>query len=421
MDGVLIKGSDGGWYVMKDGKLTSYDPVIEEISQDDPADDLMTETDPLGMQVPLQPIAPAVFVSVKPNAVSVLDVVKQPEIIAPKAPRQNSGQAKVALLAPNTIEKPVASAPRMDASDDMEIVIAKAVTHAKLNFPDPSLTKRFKLLVASRLREVRRAEDVVALLARETKVGGLGLGEDDAHRALGIIETAFTEFHKKWERVEAERKAAVIKAREEAAKKVQKIMANEQLPISNDVVKEKKETKPVKTESKVEPFQKTTAARFAPQVSKPQKGVRVAMMQPGTAPAKGIASIAAKKPTARISASSAPAVTDIRKPKLFGPADELREMRLIDFRRMGTPVEAVNRIKAKIELMGSESLAKRREAQTAWRQSEVYRVYTDMMGSAMARGKAIDAEVSERARSGGASLTIDEIDAVMGLSDQLRG
>ncbi len=428
MDEILVKGADGKWYIARDGKL---------ILQDDAAQEKPVVAPPV--VAPL--IKPVVPVAVSAPAVASVkvtppDVIKTPEILPPAPVAKLREAPKVSLLPPTVVKKPVTDAPRIDASVDVEKIIAATVLESKLNFPDPSLTKRFKLLIASRLREVRRAEDVHALLTRETGVGGLGLPEADAERVAAIIEKSFVEFHKKWEQVEADRKAAVLKNRAEAAKNTQAVMVGE--PMIDEVVtvkqkagslknlpseqvdsersiEKKSDTLPslpkevVAGEKTIEPFTKASPA------SGTQKPFAKPQPLPSKKPAMPDWTNMGQSP-ARV----AVAVTDIRKPKLLTPADELREMKLIDFRRMGKAGEATARIKSKIDMLGAESLTKKREAVAAWKQSEIYTVYADMMGVAMAQGKSIDREISERAKSGKPHLTIDEIDAIMSLNELLR-
>lgn len=416
MDEILVKGADNKWYVAREGKLILQD----DVAQKEPVVPVakLAPQSAMPLVVPAaRPIPAANTILVKkeiPKAAPVIDVIKTPEILPPIE--------KIALT--------TAPAPHLgDSADDFEKILNECVSSAKLNFPDPSLTKRFKLLVASRLREVRRADDVHALLSRETKVGGLGLSETEAERVLAVIEKSFVEFHKKWEQVEADRKAAVLRSREEAARKTQAVMVGEPMideaaPITPKGISAMESLKSapaeassrpslpkemVAVEKKIEPFTKASPLNVAPK------------------PLVKIQTQASTKPTASVSVSTmpssiggAPTVTDIRKPKLFGPADELREMKLVDFRRMGSASEAATRIKSKIDMLGSESLTKKREAVAAWKQSEIYTVYADMMAVAMAQGKSIDREINDRAKSGKNSLTIDEIDAIMGLNELLR-
>lgn len=372
MEEILIKGVDGAWYVLRNGQLIPKDAAVPTVT-------------------PMPVVQP-------------VDPVRTPEIAPPAK--------KLTLPPPQTAV--------IGGEDGMERVIADAVAAAKLSFTDPSLTKRFKLLVASRLREVRRADDVHALLVRDTKVGGLGLSESEAQRVALVIEAAFVEFHKKWAAVEAERAAAVQKAREEAAKKTQQIMGLE----TSDLRLETKETRATsnerleKQQQKVEPFKNSSAATSKPRpadIASPQVSVA---NRPSPVVNPPSASALPQVPVAKPPVSST--ITDIRKPKLYGPADELREMTLADFRRMGSAQEAVGRVRAKIDFIGSESLTRRREALAAWKQSAVYALYTDMMSNAIAHGKPIEQEMNERMKTGKPNLTIDEVDAIMGLNEQLR-
>jgi len=108
-------------------------------------------------------------------------------------------------------------------------------------------------------------------------------------------------------------------------------------------------------------------------------------------------------------------------PKLTGPIDELREMNVLNFRRLSeNPREAVLKIKKKISFLEEESYTKRFEGIKAWRQSPVNRLYLEIGQESIINKSPVSDIIEKRRQSRKPSLMIEEFKAVMDLNKDLR-
>lgn len=108
-------------------------------------------------------------------------------------------------------------------------------------------------------------------------------------------------------------------------------------------------------------------------------------------------------------------------PKLTGPIDELREMSILNFRRLSeNPREAVLKIKKKIGFLEEESYTKRFEGIKAWRQSPVNRLYLEIGQDSIINKMSVDAIIEKRRQERKPVLSFEEFKAVMDLNKDLR-
>jgi hypothetical protein len=108
-------------------------------------------------------------------------------------------------------------------------------------------------------------------------------------------------------------------------------------------------------------------------------------------------------------------------PKLVGPVEELREMTLIDWRRLGsTPAMAASKVKEKISLLERQSFGQKIAGIKAWQESEVNKLYLEISRESLAKGVSADQIITERVSAGKTTLTGDDYRAVMELNRSLR-
>ena len=108
------------------------------------------------------------------------------------------------------------------------------------------------------------------------------------------------------------------------------------------------------------------------------------------------------------------------KPKIFGPIGELQSLTLIDWRRWGTPDQAINRIEDKINLLAEESLIKKSEAIKAWKESEINKLYLGIGEESINEGMSVAEVITKRQQQSRPTLTEEEFNAVIGLNEKLR-
>ncbi len=107
--------------------------------------------------------------------------------------------------------------------------------------------------------------------------------------------------------------------------------------------------------------------------------------------------------------------------KLTGPVEELRQMRLEDFRRLSKDTkERAIKIKDKVDLLEEESFDKRMKGVAAWQESPINRVYLDLIQAAFQTGKNIQTIISEREAQGRQTLSWDEFQSILDLNQKLK-
>ena len=114
-----------------------------------------------------------------------------------------------------------------------------------------------------------------------------------------------------------------------------------------------------------------------------------------------------------------PRMDDIIKPlnRLQGPIEELENLDLVNFRRLGgSPEVIIGKIQNKIKLLEQESFTRRQQGVNAWRQSPIYGMYVHIGQESLSGGKSI-AEILQKQPSG---LTNEEFNAILELNRQLR-
>lgn len=115
-------------------------------------------------------------------------------------------------------------------------------------------------------------------------------------------------------------------------------------------------------------------------------------------------------------------ISDVKQvPKIMGPVDELKEMNLISFRRLGeTPRKCSLKIKGKVEVLEKDGYGQRLIGIKAWRKSPLNTMYIEVGNEAIARKIDVDAVIAERSGKGEDFLTKEEFRSIMDLNRELR-
>lgn len=114
-------------------------------------------------------------------------------------------------------------------------------------------------------------------------------------------------------------------------------------------------------------------------------------------------------------------ITDVRPPsRLVSPVEELRRLRLVDWRALGNPQQAIDRIWDKIQLIAAASFPQAHAARAAWRDSEVHRLYLAMGKEAVEQRRSLDASIAARQQARQPVLTSGEYAALAKLSRMLE-
>ncbi|MCI0479186.1 hypothetical protein L0Y59_01440, partial [Candidatus Uhrbacteria bacterium] len=313
------------------------------------------------------------------------------------------------------------------------------------------LAKRLTNIVSSRLRDVRSPLEVVQLLMRPEKVGGMGFERAAAEETAKAIEAGYAEFH---EAIKAEEKRKVEGQLEEQKRKVEerkKREAEEHAKWFEEKIRSRKagETEQAKA---VEGIRKLAgvmspveakeasieAAKFGTLVpvattappSSPQSAVPSPQSGKGTE-RPNVAELA--KPGVKVSmptielakaGATAPKTLDGMTyvgPKLVGLVGELKALTVSEFRRLAKdPAQAAAKITQKIETLGQESFDSRIEGIRAFQSSPLQGAYMALVGESFKTGKPVAALAEEKRKAGEESLSADEVTAVVKMNSTLH-
>ena len=117
-----------------------------------------------------------------------------------------------------------------------------------------------------------------------------------------------------------------------------------------------------------------------------------------------------------------PRLVDVKAPpRVLGPVEELRTLSMVDFRRLAKePVEVLNKISKKIDIIGETSVGKRVEAVRAWQNSPVYQLYLKIGRQSIDSGKSVVDIIEEYTSQGEVVLSEGEFNAIVDFNESIR-
>ncbi|MBU0646552.1 hypothetical protein KJ611_03740 [Patescibacteria group bacterium] len=362
--------------------------------------------------------------------------VKKPVKLAPKKPNKKSvdtsilnKKAKTGLGADVFDDEDEAEVQRIasvrakslaGANDPIQALIEQIIGTAKLKFSDEEIKQRFIKAVESRIRDVRDIYEVRAQLESSKDQGGVGLAGAQLAETVQVIDRLVNEHQtklqaeseKKQHESMAQKRAQTAQAALAAKQLADQLMAKRYAEITGRAPSEA--VIGSVTGSNSAGSAEATLARQEQQIDAHQ--VKQAVM--------GAQRIAPK--TAKLSASSImaaagakPQVQDVRfTRRLAGPVEELRNMTIVEFRRLSTdPQAASEKIKDKIALVEDQGYEQKIAAIKGWRSSPINQAYLSLSREALLSGKRISDLLKEK---GEGSLTEAELVAIMKLNGELH-
>lgn len=343
---------------------------------------------------------------------------------------------------------------------DLEKDIAILIKETGLILPSENLISRFKNILATYLKGIRNKIDTRATLAKDIKVGGLGLDQAAIERVFKVCETQkFKSLSVSLPTPPAPPTSRLDKIILSAEKtKAPVAEYNLKQAIASGQVKRlpepEKQLDLPKPETKVEPAP-TVIKPIAPVVPTPAAPSSAPIIKPIVPPVPPVSSlqipksatlvtpvkpsVATPTPTPKVTPPPAPAprpvisrpvapaspakpkLHDIKPmPKVMGPVEELQFLDLVNFRRLGkTPQEITAKVFGKIKLLEKEGYDKMVAGIKAWRQSPVNRLYLRLGQEAMVKGLKIKEASEARQKANQEYLSMEEIEAVVNLNSKL--
>lgn len=246
------------------------------------------------------------------------------------------------------------------------------------------LMTRLRNLISSRLRDVRNREQILSVLQREQKVGGMGFDPAEAERITQVIENTYKE---KRAAVEEEAKSGILKIQEEQKQKMQ-------------------ERKKRESEEHAQWFREKVLA------SKGEDALRDIILRGqkdepgGTKPAM--------TPTLD-------GITGVGGMKLTGLADELRAMDIEAYRRLSRdPKQAADKVVEKLETLKRESFDRWTDGVEAWRQSPLQQQYLRLVAESFGSGKPVAQLVEEKRKNDPRLPSAEELGAIIELNGKIQ-
>lgn len=280
---------------------------------------------------------------------------------------------------------------------DFDFVTKKVMGRHKLFFPSYDLEQRFSNLLVSYMKGVRDQIEFEDVMTRPENAGGLNLTGDTTEKILLTID-------------EEVKNAPQAKARQK--------MATTFSPMSPTLSQVKKSVDQTKTqEAHISPTGEMIKAP-APATRSVTRPVRKQISVP--LPEDNMPRVPASSVRAPLD-SRRPIMSDIKlPPKVMGPVDELANVTLQEFRHLGsTPQAAAEQIKAKIDLLETESITKRVAGVHAWQSSPINQLYLSIGQEALNSTQPVEAVIQQRQMTQ-PTLTKLEFDTIGDLNRRLR-
>lgn len=284
---------------------------------------------------------------------------------------------------------------------DLESAVKNVMGRIDITFDEPENEKRFKNSVETRMRDIRDAYETRSRLEATPENGGVGLSGGVLSETMQVIEDVFVEYHESLEGRAKEQAKAATKNRSKQRK--------EKEDKEKQALEKRKEARYKKIADQVENKRKT-ADSVSDDTQEDEDLVDLEQIKEA---AKNEAENGEKK--------ERPKMQDVRfEQKLSGPVEQLKSMRLVDFRRLSSdPQKAIDKIEDDIDLLESDGYENRVAGIEAWRKSPVNQKYAELSRRSLNEGKGLEAIVKQQPEEE-KTLTWKEVQAVMELNERLR-
>lgn len=407
----------GGFILEADGKVvgraeTPEVPVVEPVVET--ATNAVTaeaEKETNAVEVPVAPVA---------------EKKEEKESELAKDIRAIEQDAAAAVVASPQLESVVAATAVV--ADKWEEMADAAAAAAELKLED-SLHRRFRSLAAMYFRDLRDDLETVSKMTMPIASGGLGLADAEAERVMLLLHNRNLAYKnaindksasakQEFTSAMAEKQMREGSEREAAEKARLDALYNR---VTEKINKPAALAKAMPTPA---PQPVVTAPRIIPVIHEGSEAVPAVPAAPAAIsvaePLKMETSPAAAAVTVEAAAAK-PAVMDVSSvPKLVGPVEELRTLRIVDFRRLSKdPREACLKIRDKVDLLAERSFAEKDRGVKAWQESEINRLYLELLRTSL-DGKPVPDVIATRERNGEPTLSKLEFDAIMELNRKLR-
>jgi len=343
-----------------------------------------------------------------------------------------------------------------DGEINWQASVDKVIKLIKIKLFDEEAKNRLKSIIMSRLADVRDFLATKEVLTKPKSAGGLGLGEIDMAQVINVIDTEYKLIHTYHKNIVVGDivKSDVIEDPFDSKAEINALVASE-LPYTDTnkymdtiaAVLNKDKGSTAVLEQAVKPkdikhdFKKITdepvfmadtpVVPFTPDKpitissipnSNKNNNVKNNIFKATEPLISDTASIKQNiiKPTSftKPNLSMKDIVADKR---LVGPIDELKSMRLVDFRRLGnSTTERLQKIKSHIEELEDESFRKKVQAVQAWRSNPIYKMYVSIGSQGLMGTQTVADVIKEKQEKGEEILTQEEFEQLTDFNKKLK-
>src|SRR3989339_143418 len=302
---------------------------------------------------------------------------------------------------------------REDHKSNLKNQVLNIMNQMNISFSSDDVKARCEKAINTYLRGVRNKIDTRQTLARAVHLGGVGLQEEEIDKIFSIsVKVKVDGQELKVYKTENQKKLVTPEEAVEIRDKTNNNDKAEQVQVKNIEILNsvKKET------DKQEDLSPREKIALQP-TNEPRIEISPVSEHSEMVGGGNIASVR------KMSAGDGKVKMEDVKfvPKLLGPIEELKEIDLVNFRRLDSdPNKAIFKINNKIKFLEEESFAKRLAGIKAWRQSKINTLYLNMGRESINIQKPIEDIINIRKNNNQEYLTIEEFSAVMDLNKGLR-
>ena len=314
-----------------------------------------------------------------------------------------------------------------DPTSTLSPVVQKVLLDSQVKIEDDVRRSRFEKIVELRLRGVRGAFDTRAQIESPLEKGGLGIRGRQLSDLVGALEKAVDDNKKELaEKVENEKerrkeeKRGEERKREGVGQKEEDILSKRYASLTGKV--------PTQTVSPVAPKAARVSVTIPAEehLKSQEKKIDTDKVRRAIEQSKQVNKVSKKAQFSEGSIprekTARPKVEDVRHVSaLAGPTEELRRMNIVDFRRLSKdPVQAITKIKDKIDLLEDQGFEKKVQGIQAWRESAINKQYLELAREALMTSSSLEDILAKKRGVGEDVPSNEELSAIVKLNAELR-
>ena len=394
---VLVKDKDGKLKYYKDGKFFTLEQIqVQEQKQEQ-----------VKQKIKLKPsfsfdsskkskpkVAPPKIkkVATPPRVLPEAPVAPKPSLPESKKPVWPKAKPSANPVEVDLEELKPSGEMHSRRSEDQGLIeqkVAEVIERLKIKFSDKNIESRFRNILATYFRGIRKPKELEYILGLPKISGGMELAKDKVQIIMSVLEHDFSE-------IEKQRRHVVAKPKEKLALQVTADLDHQIAPPPPAIIKPQKKT--VKSAPVATPINRPVIAKTMP---------RPVVQRPIASP--------------DIGKQARPAIRDIKRRRLIGPVEELELMDLDDMRKLGRNEDEIKEaILEKVEILAEQSLLKKIEGINAWKIAPVYKLYLQMTYQGIKEIKKISEVIEQRQIKNQESLTLSEYEMIATLNQKLK-